>query len=724
MTRSPSPRRAALAAMLAAALVLPAPTARSQSTPTVTERAGATVIEIPVSVIGKDGKPVAGLKAADFELFDNGKRVDILGVDAVDLNVARTVSSAPGSPFPDAPPPVARRLWLVVFDLSYTSPNGTLRARKGAEDFIRNGMKDSDLAAVASYSVANGWRLLANFTHDREQLAFAITNLGYTAEGIYRSPDPLLFQVAPPGLRDAGGLTSGGRGDTDAILRENLNETQRMQQSSSDDRERGKIAQLMNSFAGLGAALDSVRGRKHILYLSEGFDPRLIMGNAGQTATPLGQTSPTQDNANEASVTGEIWKIDSDARFGSSSTRGRLVEALSFFNRSDSVIHAVDISGLRAEGDVAERAAKGTDSLFAISAETGGELVRNANDLGGELEKIVERTGLVYVVAFQPKKLEKPGSFHELKFKVKAPGAKVSARTGYYEPKPYQALSPLEKVLASGDLVTGGAVQDQIPARLLAAPFPAGGGVDQVPVILEIPGGPLLSGDKGEKSGVQIYAYLADSKGAIVDYLTQDMALDLTKVRPTLEAGGIKYYGTLFAPPGNYMLRALVRNAATGRAGVQTATLTVPAVPGGPATVLPPFFEEVPGRWVMIKGNPRPDAPRRDAEYPFAVGGQSFIPSVLPAVANGAETRVAVAAYNFAGAGKPLSLRAEIVGADGAARPVEVASPKQSDAERDGGQKIAFAFKPEGLSPGRYVLKVAVSDGAKNAESMSAFEVR
>ncbi|HEY7863351.1 MAG TPA: VWA domain-containing protein, partial [Thermoanaerobaculia bacterium] len=605
-------RRPAIPAILLLAGSLTALPARSQVT--VTERAGATVIEIPVSVIGKDGKPVVGLTAADFELFDDGKKVEILGVDAIDLNVARTVAPA-GSPFPEAPPPVARRLWLVVFDLSYASPNGTLRARKGAEDFVRTGMKDTDLAAVASYSVLNGWRLLANFTHDRNQLAFAITNLGFTAEGIYRSPDPLLFQVAPPGLRDAGGLTT-GRGESEAVLRENLAETQRMQQSSSDDRERGKIAQLMNSFAGLGAALDSVRGRKHVLYFSEGFDPRLIMGNAGQMATPLGQTSPTQDNANEASVTGEIWKIDSDARFGSSSTRGRLVDALSFFNRSDSVIHAVDISGLRAEGDVAERAAKGTDSLFAISAETGGELVRNANELGAELEKIVERTGLVYVVAFQPRKLEKPGAFHALKIKTRAPGAKVSARTGYYEPKPYQALTPLEKILASGDLVTGGAAENQIPARLLAAPFPAGDGLDQVPVILEIPGGPLLSGEKGDKTGIQIYAYLADAKGTIVDSLSQEMGVDLTKTRTALEAGGLKFYGTLFAPPGAYTLRTLVRNAATGRAGVQTLAMQVPAGPGGPATVLPPFFEEAPGRWVMVKGNPRPDAPRKDAEYP------------------------------------------------------------------------------------------------------------
>jgi hypothetical protein len=34
------------------------------------------------------------------------------------------------------------------------------------------------------------------------------------------------------------------------------------------------------------------------------------MGNAGKTASPLGQTDPTQDTSGEASVHGQTWKID------------------------------------------------------------------------------------------------------------------------------------------------------------------------------------------------------------------------------------------------------------------------------------------------------------------------------------------------------------------------------------------------------------------------------
>jgi hypothetical protein len=43
-------------------------TQQPQTGSVVQERAGVTLIEIPVSVVGRDGKPVVGLTLADFEL--------------------------------------------------------------------------------------------------------------------------------------------------------------------------------------------------------------------------------------------------------------------------------------------------------------------------------------------------------------------------------------------------------------------------------------------------------------------------------------------------------------------------------------------------------------------------------------------------------------------------------------------------------------------------------
>jgi hypothetical protein len=130
----------------------------------------------------------------------------------------------------------------------------------------------------------------------------------------------------------------------------------------------------------------------------------------------------------------------------------------------------------------------------------------------------------------------------------------------------------------------------------------------------------------------------------------------------------------------------------------------------------------------MVRGTPRADAPPRPADYPFAVAGDSFIPSALPALAAGASVPVAVVAYNFGSGAKPepLEVRGQVVGADGKSRLAEMTVSRRSDIERGGGRKIVFDFKPQGLPPGRYALKVAVTDPAskKTAESSSPFEVK
>jgi VWFA-related protein len=693
---------------------------------TVTETARVVVIEIPVNVVGKDGQPVRGLTAADFELTDDGKKHEISGFEVIDLSAAPLPTAE--NPFPEAPPPAARRHWLLVFDLSFSSLNGLLRAREGAQGFVKSGLKENDLASVATFSVDTGWKLVVNFTQDRKQLAEGISTLGLPGLAVKGPPDPLAFAIAPLGQSAAGGGLSGEGSAREAALRETAQDFQRLQQSASDDRARGRVAQLLNSFGTMARALDAVRGKKHILYFSEGFESRLLSGNAGDAASPLEQSSPTQDNANEASVAGEYWKIDSDSRFGSGSTRGRLAEALSVFNRSDAVLHTIDITGVSAGGDVVEKAGSGKDALFTMASQTGGEFIRNANQLQGGLDQISQRTGVTYLLAYQPTKLTSPGQFHKLRVKVKSSGARVSARSGYYEPKPFRSLSPIERILATGDLITGGKPRDDIPARLLAAPFAGEKGEAQVPVILEIPGLELLAGDTGAQTGIQIYAYATDSGGTLRDYLTQEMTLDLAKARPSIEAAGIKFYGTLYLPTGDYTLRSLVRNVTTGRSGLQTARLRIPAMPGGSAVVLPPVFQESAGKWIMAKGTPRADAPPRVPDYPFAIGGDSFIPAAGPILTNGAETKITVFTYNFTAGEKPapLQVRSEIIAADGKTQPADVKLARESGIERGGARKLLLTFKPEGLTPGRYALKVAVSDpvSKKASESASAFEVR
>jgi len=686
----------------------------------VQERASATLIEVPVTVLGKDGKPLAGLTAADFELYDNGKKLPIAGADAIDLH--RTAAAPDASnPFSE-PPAVARRHWLLVFDLSYSSPTALIRARDGARAFVEKETASSDLCGVATLSVENGWKLLENFTNDRAQLAHAIDTLGIVKTGV-RTSDPLAFAFLPPTLGGIANETAGGNGqyDTKGALLELLADTDRLNMQNSDSQERGRVAQQVSSLGTMARLLDSVRGRKYVLLFSEGFESRLLTGNAGDFATPLGRTSVTQDTSGEAAVQGQIWLIDNDTRMGSSATRGFLEEAMAVFRRADVVLNTVDISGLRANEEVGSRTARGTDALYTLANEASGELIRNANRLSGDLQRMIDRTSLVYILAFRPV-LSKPGQFHELKVKVNAPTSRIVCRAGYYEPRPYQSLTPIERALASGDLLTGGGGPSEIALRMIAAPFAAGPRVAQVPVILEIPGRPLIEGGPDAWRQLQIYAYASDGNGTLMDYLTQEISLDLGKVRPRLEASGIKFYGTMFLPPGRYALRVLAREVLTGRSGFTSASLTVPSVPGGEPTLLPPFFPDLggPDSWILVRSKSKSNSLAGPVAYPFAVQGDSFIPAAMPVLSAGTAAQVAVMSFNLGSA----PLKTEVLGSDGTRRNVDVQMVRRSDTEPDGAGAFLFSFKPDGLEPGPYLLRVSAPDARGAVEASSPFEVR
>ena len=702
----------------------------------VHETAGATLVEIPVTVVGKDGRPVTGLTASDFQLYDEGKKQAITGLDVVDLGrPSDSASAASGEPPTAAAaepvPPSARRLWLLVFDLSYSSPSSVIRAREGAHDFVTRSMPGADLAAVGTLSVDTGWKLLVNFTRDKAQLAAAIETLG--APALTRpSADPLAFAFSSPETSQLG-TTASPHSKHEAALIESLRDLQALQRKSNDEQLRARATRLVGSLAGLGRVLDSVRGRKHVLFFSEGFESRLLTGgslagsHSGQDQAAAAQDTSTAVGAGNAAASGEIWKIDSDARFGSGSSRDILASALAQYARSDAVLDAVDIAGLRSGDDLAAKNEGGTDTLYTMAADTGGDFVRNANQLGGELEKVAARTSRVYLLLYSPKASTKPGAFHALKVEVKAPGAKVLARSGYYEPRPYGSLSRLEQVLSTGDLLEGGAGAP-IQAHMTAAAFASQASAPQVPVVLEIPGRSLLEGDSGERSGVQIYAYANDLRGNLVDYFATELTLDLAKTRVALESGGLKLYGTLYLPPSDYEIRALVRNVATGRAGVASARLSIPPIPGNSPRVLPPFFASPTEGWLTVRATPRADAPDRPLDYPFALGNESFVPAVSPVLAANEEVRVAVVAYDFAAEGKPgtLAVAFRVVGADGRETPVEPRLEKSSDFERGGGQKRFYAFRPSGLGPGHYTLKVLVTEASSHAsaESAGAFDMK
>ncbi|MFP5284316.1 MAG: VWA domain-containing protein, partial [Thermoanaerobaculia bacterium] len=591
--------------ILVAALAL-AGAAHAQQT--FTEATDVVVVEVPVQVL-RDGEPVRGLTAADFEVYEGRKKLPVTGFEVLDL----TESAAPAPAqkgFKPAKPIAARRHFLLLFDLAFSSPKAIAQAQKAARDLVEN-LHPVDLVAVGSYTPSRGPELLLGFTGDKAQIANALAMLA-KPQMFDRVPDPLRLVLgggAGGGDFAAGAQDGGGAGSAAGAAG---NKSENIQAAFVDEAasitphaameaartERAKqqraVAAMSRAFADLAKTMGGLYGRKYVVLFSEGFDSSIYQGTANMDE----QLNMAADSAN-----GSFWGIDSEQRFGSTKTATDLEKMLEEFRRADCVIPTVDIGGLRERGGAEEQWVGGRDSLFLIADGTGGELYENFNDLSAAMGQMLKRTSVTYLLAFQPENLPRDGSYHRLRVEVRnaAKGTRVVHRPGYYAPRPFGERSAAERMLQTAQQVIGGQENGAIPASVLAAPFHTGSPEAYVPVLVEVDGPALLAGHPaGKPLPAEIYVYAMDQDGKVVDYVTQSLGLDLGKVEPALRKSGLKFFGHLDLPPGDYSVRVLVRNGATGVMGLRVATVQVPAFAAADPVLLPAFFPEPAGKWLIV----------------------------------------------------------------------------------------------------------------------------
>jgi VWFA-related protein len=687
-----------------------------QSEPTKTpvrESAEVVLVEVPVRVVDRDGKPIRGLKATDFEVFDEGRKQEIVAFDAIDL-AQKGRETPPGA---ESVHPAARRHFLILFDLTFARPSAVIAAQRAAKQFVLNGMSNRDFAAVATFSAENGVRLLVTFSSDHVQLARAIDTLGITVtEDMSKDPLAFAFDISTIGVRGQGIAEKETRA---AMLVDTLQTLAQLSKARFDEYARGRVGQLMQSFASLARTLDAVQGRKDVIYLSEGFESRLLVG--------------TRDTEQEREwiVSGEQWKVDQEKRFGNTHLRQQVNFMTDLFRRSDCVIHAVDIAGLTTESDTASTAARvrGENALFEIANGTGGEVLRNDNDFRAQLDRLVARTNLVYILAFRPEKTGKDDRFHDLKVKVRAPGARVSARAGYYERRPFHVLSPLERNLSAADVIANEIPVADIPPRVLAIPFPRQEGAEiraSVPVLVEIPGDRFLAGQIGAQATAEIYVYANDSENQLRDFFAQSIGIDLGVNRSRLEKGGLRYARELSLPAGDYRLRVLVRNSETGRAGLTVQSLHVPAFTAGQPYLVPPIFLEASNGGMLVR---RSGSSGSSSEDPLlGAGVEDLVPTAAPSLQPGSPSRVSIVAYHFGNGEQSepvLKMGAQVLTEDG--RPMGdgmIALVGKGPVEPDGRQLLLVSFTPAKLSPGLYSLRVILQDGVTGRGSHASAPFR
>src|SRR4029077_7894218 len=119
-----------------------------------------------------------------------------------------------------------------------------------------------------------------------------------------------------------------------------------------------------------------------------------------------------------AVTSGQVWKVDNDARYGSTASLTTLDRMAKAFRSSDVVLDAIDIQGVRVQNDVASGANLNSNAgLFVISRPTGGEVFQNSNDLKNNFQRMLRAQEVVYVLAFQGP-ASNTGKYHDLKVKL------------------------------------------------------------------------------------------------------------------------------------------------------------------------------------------------------------------------------------------------------------------------------------------------------------------
>jgi len=701
------------AALAVAGLGLwPAPGSSQQTFSGTTQ---VVVVEVPVQVV-KDGEPVRGLTANDFELYDGRKKVPVTGFEVLDL--AAPVGAAASQTVPTS----ARRHFLLMFDLSFSEPKSIVKARAAAQKVV-NDLHPTDLVAVAIYSAQQGPQLVLGFTPDRKQIAAAIDTLGLP-KLVDRAADPLKLVYAQEAANNASAplpVPSQGphrevREAVEAQVLDTLGTFATSAQHADVAARKQIVLGLTRSFSDLARLMAEVGGRKYVVYLSEGFDSSLVSGRSSTEPQTAEGAAPATDIGDESRIIASTDASGSDDRFGDTRTQNAVEKMLEAFRRADCVIQAVDIGGLRAGADQGGRLPSGRETLFNLAKSTGGELFENFNDLSTAMGQMLRRTGVTYVLSFQPAEEVKPdGSFHKLRVELKnAPrGARVVARQGYYAPVPYKQEPAQAKLLeAASDLM--GRDSGEIATSVLAAPFAQGGPKAYVQVVIEVDGPSLLAGKQDPRLPVEVYIYALDQNGAIQDFLTQTVGVDLTKAESPLRQGGLKYFGHVELAPGTYSLRTLVRNGTTGAASLRVTPVTVPAA--GEASLLPALFQDVPGRWVPARESPKPG---QQLPYPFMLKNQPYIPSSRPVLTPGQESRLVLEGYNL----QPgdWKTQAEVVAADGKAVPGGAFKVVDKEVGSGAGPtRLLATFQPPALPPGNYSLRVTLTDGAGKAKTSTA----
>lgn len=386
------------------------------------------VVNVEVHVQDRDGRPVVGLAAEDFEVLEDGVPVEVTNFYAVeglprrDNDLPVRMRGTPSPPRAIEPPEEDRLLQLVLYvDNANLGPLGRRRIATELLDLLDERVERGDRVMVASSYPS--LQVHTPFTRDLAELH----------QGIKESLDKAHMSIADKQRRFI--LSQFELDDTvEETLVENLLHTIRLySEEKSNEVRRGlwELRAFIGSLAGLP-------GRKMVIHVSDGlpqqpgqdmFDMFAAAFAGGLNAVGTGRQNATSyDVSNdllalteEANASGVTF-LTLDASGGRSSAVGSMAENRGLSFRGGR-IGGPEIEALRHQNL--------QNPLRLLATETGGVAILNAARPGLELaERQGEILDTYYSLGYVSPNADND-RFRAITVRVKEKGFKVRHREGY-----------------------------------------------------------------------------------------------------------------------------------------------------------------------------------------------------------------------------------------------------------------------------------------------------
>jgi VWFA-related protein len=374
------------------------PQAPAQNPPVF--RGEVDVIQLDVSVLDKERRPIRGLTAADFTVLENGKPQRIVAVSQID---AVENDPPPTSWMRHVPKDVVAndlsdelgdgRLYAVVMDdvnLPWDDVDIVMSARQVGQ-LVVDQLGPSDMAAVVFPRDAG---LSQDFTSDRDKLSAAVARFN-------PEQPPWLIQRTPFGPGPGGGD---------------------MPQRFSPVLTRSMCMRSQPAVPALDAVVGRLasvpKRRKTLIFVSSGI-PLRLGGCSDSCQCDLSEAmKDVFRKAQRANV--NIYGVDPTGFRGSESY------ALDKLFRGGG-------SGAMEASRGAQGAARVRRDFLDIMAEnTGGRALVNVDSIETEIGRIFDEDSSYYIVGYQTANPNPDGKFRRIQVKVGTRDATVRTRSGYW----------------------------------------------------------------------------------------------------------------------------------------------------------------------------------------------------------------------------------------------------------------------------------------------------